>query len=309
MVPVIVRMSVQANLKATTEGIPGRNKLVRLKKVMQSLKKTALERQGSIIDVIKKEQVSGQVEDFTPFWIFNGLFLKATPEVVKMLALRDDVDLITEDFSIPVPSFVKSSPLQVDAPYVWNIEKIRAQEVWDLGYDGSGVVVGILDTGVDVTHPDLSDRFRGGDTSWLDFHGEHTAPVDAAGWATGHGTHVTGIILGGDNSGSPIGVAPGAQWIAARMWNDAGDSVLSSEVHEIFEWFMDPDGDPVIPMMPLMWLTAPGVSTPSPGVYLSCKMVSGHGGRQGLFPFLLQATRDHFCFPDRARVITRKPFQ
>ena len=54
MVSVIVRMSVQTSLKATTRGISGRNKLVRLKKVIQSLKKTALEKQGTIIEIIKK---------------------------------------------------------------------------------------------------------------------------------------------------------------------------------------------------------------------------------------------------------------
>ncbi len=244
MVPVIVRMAVPENLKTVPLGTPERNNPVRLKQVILSLKSSALKRQRTIVDLLNKERTLGQVESYTPFWIFNGLCLKATPEVVKKLALRDDVKLITEDFPIPVPSFIESSPLQSDTDHSWNIEKIRAQEVWDMGYDGSGVVVGILDTGVDVTHPDLADTFRGGDTSWFDFHGEHTVPVDAAGWATGHGTHVAGTILGGDGSGAPIGVAPGAQWIAARMWNDAGDSVLSSEVHEIFEWFMDPDGNP-----------------------------------------------------------------
>lgn len=244
LVPVIVRMSQQTNLKTATEGITGRNRPLRLKQVMQSLKETARQRQETLLTIIKKGQSSGQVERFRPFWIFNGLFLKATPGFIQQLTLRDDVGLIREDFAIPVPSFLKSSPLQADSVYSWNIKEIRAQEVWEMGYDGSGVVVGILDTGVDVTHPDLSERFRGGDASWFDYHGEHEVPVDAAGWATGHGTHVAGIVLGGDNSGSPIGVAPGAQWMAARMWNDEGDSVLSSDVHGIFEWFMDPDGNP-----------------------------------------------------------------
>ena len=244
-VPVIVRMSQQTNLKAATEGITGRNRPLRLKQVIQSLQKTALQREETILTIIKKGQWSGQVEHFRPFWIFNGFFLKATPGFIQQLAIRDDVDLIREDFAIPVPAFRKSSPLQSDSVYSWNIERIRAAEVWEMGYDGSGVVVGILDTGVDVTHPDLSERFRGGDASWFDYHGEHDIPVDSAGWATGHGTHVAGIVLGGDNSGSSIGVAPGAQWMAARMWNDQGDSVLSSDVHGIFEWFMDPDGNPL----------------------------------------------------------------
>jgi len=244
MVPVIVRMSVQTDLLGETRNIPRGERRVRLKRVIQSLKKTALKRPQGIIDFIKKEQSSGRVDSYTPYWIFNGLAVRATPGVIEQIALRDDVGTVTEDFSIPRPSFSSSTPLQTAACDSWNIEKIRAPAVWDRGYDGSGVVVGIIDTGVDVTHPDLANSFRGGNNSWFDPHGEHTFPVDAAGPATGHGTHVAGIIVGGDASGAPIGVAPGAQWIAARIWNDAGDEALSSDVHSIFQWFMDPDGDP-----------------------------------------------------------------
>jgi len=244
MVPVIVRMSVQTDLSLETRDIPRGEKRLQLKRVMQSLKKTALKRPQGIIDFIKKEQSLGRVDRYTPYWIFNGFALRAIPDVIEQIALRDDVSIVTEDFSIPRPSFASSTPLQTATCDSWNIEKIRAPEVWDRGYDGSGVVVGIIDTGVDVTHPDLANSFRGGTNSWFDPHGEHTVPVDAAGPATGHGTHVAGIIVGGESSGVPIGVAPGAQWIAARIWNDAGDEALSSDVHNIFEWFMDPDGDP-----------------------------------------------------------------
>jgi subtilisin family serine protease len=244
MVPVIVRMSVQADLSLETRDIPRGEKGLRLKRVIQYLKKTALEEQTTIADMIKKEKKMGRVDSYTPYWIFNGLALRATPEVIKKIALRDDVEVVTEDFSIPLPSLSSSIPLQTATCDTWNIEKIGAPEVWDRGYDGSGVVVGIIDTGVDVMHPDLANSFRGGNNSWFDPHGEHTFPVDAAGQATGHGTHVAGIIVGGESSGAPIGVAPGAQWIAARIWNDAGDEALSSDVHNIFQWIMDPDGDP-----------------------------------------------------------------
>jgi len=244
MVPVIVRMSVQTDLSQVTRDLPRREKRIRLQRVIQSLQNRALKRSQDLIDLIKKEQSLGRVDSYTPYWIFNGLALKATPGVIEKIALRDDVALVTEDFSIPRPSFASSALLQTAPCDSWNIEKIKAPEVWDRGYDGSGVVVGIIDTGVDVTHPDLANSFRGGSNSWFDPHGEHTFPVDAAGPATGHGTHVAGIIVGGERSGAPIGVAPGAKWIAARIWNDAGDEALSSDIHSIFEWFMDPDGDP-----------------------------------------------------------------
>jgi len=49
--------------------------------------------------------------------------------------------------------------------------------------------------------------------------------------------------VGGDSSGSSIGVAPGASWIAARGWDDAGNGYVST-FHQIFEWFLAPGGNP-----------------------------------------------------------------
>jgi bacillopeptidase F len=53
-----------------------------------------------------------------------------------------------------------------------------------------------------------------------------------------------GLIVGGDGSGSSIGVAPQAQWIAAKIFNDAG-TATESAIHAAFQWLLDPDGDPL----------------------------------------------------------------
>jgi subtilisin family serine protease len=98
-----------------------------------------------------------------------------------------------------------------------------------------------MDSGVDINHPDLSGRWRGGSNSWFDPYGQHPAgPYDAS----GHGTWTTGVMLGGDADGTSIGMAPGAQWIAVKIFNDAGGSTASA-VHAGFQWLLDPDGNPL----------------------------------------------------------------
>ena len=241
---VIIRMKIQTDLESLNFGIVGRNKALRSKRVIRTLQATAKEKQAGIIRFLEQEKSSGNLLSYTSFWIFNGLSLKATPELIKKVALRDDVEIVTEDRAISPPVLFPAIPLQSDSAYTWNIEQIKAPQVWDMGYDGSGVVVGIFDTGVEVEHPDLASKYRGGDNSWFDIHEEHATPVDNAGSYSGHGTGIAGIILGGNAGEKYIGVAPGAKWIAARIWNDDGDEAPTSDVHKIFEWFMDPDGDP-----------------------------------------------------------------
>jgi subtilisin family serine protease len=127
-----------------------------------------------------------------------------------------------------------------DAPAEPNLRVIGAPEVWARGVTGQGVVVALLDSGVDVSHPDLAARWRGGANAWFDPYGEHPdQPVDL----TGHGTQVLGVILGGEASGAHIGVAPDAQWIAARIFDDRGRAAPEA-IHAALRWALDPDGDP-----------------------------------------------------------------
>jgi len=96
-----------------------------------------------------------------------------------------------------------------------------------------------MDSGVDVSHPDLSSRWRGGSNSWYDPYGQHATPADTS----GHGTWTTGIMVGGDAGGTSIGVAPGAQWVAVKIFNDQGGSTATA-IHQGFQWLLDPDGNP-----------------------------------------------------------------
>jgi len=238
-ISVIVRMSEQPNLSKITKSLKGTSKKVKSTTCIKYLKNLASRNQRDIKTYLKKEISLGNIEKYTPFWIFNGFAIKATPKVILAIAKRSDVKRVSEDGYIPLPDYKVGKAMPSVSSVEWNITKIKAPEVWELGIGGSGAVVGIFDTGVDYTHPDLAEKYRGGDNSWFDPYGEHDQPHDAV----GHGTHVAGTILGGSNGGTSIGVAPGAKWIAAKAWDDYGFSTASA-FHLIFEWFMDPDGDP-----------------------------------------------------------------
>ena len=80
---------------------------------------------------------------------------------------------------------------------------IGADELWDMGYSGQKIIVANMDTGVDLKHPDLTHKWRGGNNSWYDPHGQHKSPFDK----DGHGTQTMGIIVGGDTEETTIGVA------------------------------------------------------------------------------------------------------
>ena len=120
----------------------------------------------------------------------------------------------------------------------WGVARIRALEVW-LGSPagpppnmGEGIRVGIIDTGIDYTHPDLVDNY----VLAYDFVNNDWDPLDD----NGHGTHVAGIIAAvddGPNSGradtdgvSVVGVAPRVQLYVAKSLNSEGQGFMSDIV-------------------------------------------------------------------------------
>jgi len=172
--------------------------------------------------------------------------------VINVEILEDGINEGTESFSITLSNASGAAIagaqgavdiLDNDAPAGLpepNLTLIRAPDLWARGYSGQGIVVANMDTGVDLTHPDLASKWRGGTNSWFDPHNEHPAvPYDA----NGHGTQTMGIMVGGDAGGTTVGVAPNAQWIAVKIFDDAGSAPVSA-VHSGFQWLLDPDGNP-----------------------------------------------------------------
>ncbi|MGA8893469.1 MAG: Ig-like domain-containing protein [Anaeromyxobacteraceae bacterium] len=225
---VIVRMQGQADLR----GLDGLPRAERRAGVIGALRARSEADQAGLRTRLRQHETQGAVSRFEPFWILNGLSVTASPAVIRELAARADVAAITPDDLALVPSGVPAGPPE------WNVAAIQAPELWALGFLGQGAVIAILDSGVDVTHPDLAPRFRGGAGGWFDPYGQHASPYDR----TGHGTWVAGAAVGGDAGGTTIGIAPQATFIAARIWADNG-SATATAIHRVFQWVLDPDGN------------------------------------------------------------------
>ena len=105
----------------------------------------------------------------------------------------------------------------------WGLDRIQAEAAWPMS-TGAGVVIAILDTGVDLTHPDLSSNLLGPGADFV------TANCDPAGKKcspaqdrNGHGTHVAGIAAASTNNGIGIsGVAPAAGILPVRVLDSNG---------------------------------------------------------------------------------------
>ena len=93
-----------------------------------------------------------------------------------------------------------------------------------LGYDGAGIGVAIVDSGIAAWHDDLTNRV----VHFADFVNRQSQPYDDY----GHGTHVAGIIAGTGQSSGGVrrGIAPGAQIVALKALDATGDGNVSHVV-------------------------------------------------------------------------------
>ncbi|MGE7840577.1 S8 family peptidase [Lysinibacillus sp. NPDC093712] len=116
-----------------------------------------------------------------------------------------------------------------------SIEIIKARDVWGQTNKGQGVVVAIIDTGVDTTHPDLADKIIGGYNFTSDDGGNKDIYTDY----NGHGTHVAGIIAAENNEMGVLGVAPNCKLLILKILNRFGEGSyngLISALQYIKRW-------------------------------------------------------------------------
>jgi subtilisin family serine protease len=118
-----------------------------------------------------------------------------------------------------------------------SVPQIGAPSAWSQGYQGEGIVVAVVDTGVDLTHPDLAGRVAA----------SRNFTTEEDGDLFGHGTHVASIIAGSGTaaSGKYKGVAPGATLVSAKVCLVNGGCPVSSII-EGMEWASGEQGAKVI---------------------------------------------------------------
>ncbi len=201
---------------------------------------------SALISALRAAREAGTVRDLRRLWIIGGFALRATPAEVDRLRRRPDVLSVAPDVSTARPATAAPELALLGIPDVW----AHAGTGTLAGTTGTGVTVAVLDTGVSPFYQ-LGASWRGGAHDWFDPYGDFATPIDYAGspglHCTGHGSQVASIIVGGDDgTGLEVGGAPGARWIAARIFDNQCHSPASA-IHAAFQWTLDPDGDPATP--------------------------------------------------------------
>lgn len=157
------------------------------------------------------------------YWLVQAIAAEVPQAAVQ--ALRNNPNVTSVDLDETV--------YEIDAELdnTWGVKHIGAGEVHAGGNKGwldvpaEGVKVCVIDSGVDYTHPEMLNRYRGG-WNYANNGNLSDDPFDDR----GHGTHVTGSILALDDDAGVVGVAPEAWLYAYKILNAAGSGDTSDAI-------------------------------------------------------------------------------
>ena len=190
---------------------------------ISELKRFSQSTQMEILKDLTSAEKSASVADVVSFWIVNGISCKMNAEMVNSLAMRNDVSIILlDEMRNMLPdgeNLEDNEPVRGNA---WNVEKVNADEVWNLGYTGAGVVVAVIDTGVNYSHTDIANNMWDGGSQYpyhgWDYVNNDNDPKDDQ----GHGTHCAGTVSSYGTNGTQCGMAKDAKIMALKVMDSGG---------------------------------------------------------------------------------------
>ena len=180
-----------------------------------------------ILDMDNAEIFSNEFID-----IFNGISIKniSDKEILKIKELPNVRDVI--------PNTKITVQLDVSVPLINAVETWKCKDNLNRSLTGNGVTIAFLDTGVNYSHPDLSDNYISEGS--FDFVNNDSDPMDD----NGHGTHVAGIACGTGKASNNryVGVAPDAKFFSMKILDESGNGDLETFIAGM-QRALDPNND------------------------------------------------------------------
>ncbi len=178
---------------------------------------------GSFLVVEPDEAVSSKTVEAL---LSDDAVVHAAPDYV-MTALP------VEQTAVVPPTVSNTTPNDPFLSQLWGMKNIHASQVWPSFREAPNIVVAVIDTGVDYTHPDLKDNmWSEGGIFGHDFYDDDDDPMDEQ----NHGTHCAGTIAGVGNNGiGVVGVNWKARIMALRFLSPEGSGATSDAV-KCIDW-------------------------------------------------------------------------
>ncbi|MFA5498557.1 MAG: S8 family serine peptidase [Candidatus Cloacimonadia bacterium] len=227
-IPVMIVLKDQYDTQKLYSQAKILGKKERREYAMSTLKKHSDKTQANLRQTLKELEDAGAVSEVTYNWIVNTIGLTAESKAIKLLAERSDVDLIYYDplkkmIPDPINAYDLNDQHNVEREVTWNLTNMNVPEVWELGYQGEGVLVSVIDTGINYEHHDIKDRM------WVheDYPNHGWSFIDNSSNTKDvydHGTHCAGSIAGDGTSGRKTGVAPKSRIMSVKIFTDEGKS-------------------------------------------------------------------------------------
>lgn len=207
---------------------------------IERIKTTAIDGKVQVIIGFKSKPGSSDIDFITglggvinrEYTIINAIAATVPENILDKIKRSPNVEYIEIDEKmyahIPIGTCQEIQILKQIVP--WGIDRIGSRLVNAMGNTGKGIKIGILDTGIDYLHEDLSRNYKGG----YNFIDNNTDARDH----NGHGTHVAGTIAAEDNDIGVVGVAPEAYIYSVRILDFAATGT-ASDITAGLEWCLN----------------------------------------------------------------------
>jgi subtilisin family serine protease len=244
--PTVSFASVAATA-AVAVGLPDpRQTLAARAQALHSFARTVLMNSGPALGMARRIGPAAAAVAAVPYRVLEGVgALIAERDIVDRVALRAMGAQVFENVEIPLVDPVAKgaeSVTELTSAHTWHLDKIDVARARAAGLTGQGILVGILDTGIDASHPE----FSGKTIHFQEFDGNGAPLAGPVRDADVHGTHVSGIV-----AGRSAGVAPMADLAVAAVLTHRTPQGMSGTLAQILaglNWLLvtnlRPGGDP-----------------------------------------------------------------